>query len=114
MGFREFDDQALQVSCLLYDLGYLDRDQDRVEPGPIRSPGHSVNHVPGMRCKPCDRNTPLGSGGPGRDRTIDTRIFSSSESRVRREKGEETERVFDGPTELPSPTEPIPNPAGRR
>ena len=44
------------------------------------------------------------------NRTIDTRIFSSSESAVRREKGEERERVFDGPTEPPAPTEPIPNP----
>ncbi len=54
----------------------------------------------------------LGSGGQGRNRTIDTRIFSSSESRVRREKAEEAERVFDRPTEPPSPTEPIPNPRG--
>ena len=53
----------------------------------------------------------LGSGGQGRNRTIDTRIFSSSESRVRREKGEEVERVFDAPTEPPAPTEPMPNPA---
>jgi hypothetical protein len=40
----------------------------------------------------------LGSGGQGRNRTIDTRIFSSSESPVRREKGEEAEQVFDAPT----------------
>jgi hypothetical protein len=30
--------------------------------------------VSGMRCKPCDRNRPLGSGGRGRNRTIDTRV----------------------------------------
>ena len=29
-----------------------------------------------MRCKPCDRNTPVGNGGQGRNRTIDTRIFN--------------------------------------
>ena len=30
---REVDDQVWQVSLLEYDLGYFDRDQDRVEPG---------------------------------------------------------------------------------
>ena len=34
VGIREVDDQVWQVSFLEYDLGYLDRDQDRVEPGP--------------------------------------------------------------------------------
>jgi hypothetical protein len=67
----------------------------------------------GMRRKPCDRNTPVGNGGQGRNRTIDTRIFSSSESLVRRGKAEEAERVFSAPTEPPSPTEHIPNPGGR-
>jgi len=33
-GIREADDQVWQVSFLQYDLGYFDRDQDRVEPGP--------------------------------------------------------------------------------
>jgi hypothetical protein len=57
----------------------------------------------------------LESGGQGRNRTIDTRIFSSSESPVRREQVEDPGRDFAGPTELPSPTEPIPKPAcGRR
>ena len=32
--WREVDDQVWQVSFLEYDLGYFDRDQDRVEPGP--------------------------------------------------------------------------------
>ena len=36
--------------------------RSRSRPGRARSqslrPGHSVNHVSGMRCKPCDRNTP--------------------------------------------------------
>ena len=51
----------------------------------------------------------VGSGAQGRNRTIDTRIFSTTESAVRRGKAEEAGRVFDGPTEPPSPTEPIPN-----
>ena len=86
------------------------------------------------RCPEPVANHGVGSGGQGRidsrsesgqrscpkgedrrrpirvNRTSDTRIFSSSESRVRREKAEERERVFDGPTELPRPTEPMPNP----
>jgi hypothetical protein len=57
-------------------------------------------------------NHGFGSGRQGRNRTIDTLIFSSSESPVRRQKAEETERIFDGPTEPPSRTEPIPNPSG--
>jgi len=31
---REVDDPVWHVSFLEYDLGYFDRDQDRVEPGP--------------------------------------------------------------------------------
>jgi len=57
-----------------------------------------------------ESNHGVGNGGQGRNRTIDTRIFSSSESPVRREQGDESERVFDRPTEPPRPTEPIPNP----
>jgi hypothetical protein len=34
VGIREVDDQVWQVSFLEYDLGYFDRDVDRVEPGP--------------------------------------------------------------------------------
>jgi putative transposase len=34
VGVREVDDQVWQVSFLEYDLGYFDKDQDRVEPGP--------------------------------------------------------------------------------
>ncbi len=34
VGIREVDDKVWQVSFLDYDLGYFDRDQDRVEPGP--------------------------------------------------------------------------------
>ena len=34
VGVREVDDRVWQVSFLEYDLGYLDRDEDRVEPGP--------------------------------------------------------------------------------
>jgi putative transposase len=34
VGVREVDDQVWQVSFLDYDLGFFDRDEDRVEPGP--------------------------------------------------------------------------------
>ena len=34
VGIREVDGQVWQVSFLEYDLGYFDRDHDRVEPGP--------------------------------------------------------------------------------
>ena len=34
VGVREVDDQLWQVSFLEYDLGYFDKDQDRVKPGP--------------------------------------------------------------------------------
>jgi len=51
----------------------------------------------------------VGSGGQGRNRTIDTRIFSTTESQVRREQGEDREGISPWPTEPPRPTEPIPN-----
>ena len=56
---------------------------------------------------------PVGNAGQGRNRTIDTRIFISSESPVRRELAEDRESVSAGAIEPPRPTEPIPNPAGR-
>ncbi len=62
-----------------------------------------------MRCKPCDRNAPSGSGGQGRNRTTDTRIFSTTESPVRCQQAEDREGISPGPTEPPRPTEPIPN-----
>ncbi len=34
VGVREVDDQVWQVSFLEYDLGFFDKDEDRVEPGP--------------------------------------------------------------------------------
>ena len=34
VGIREVDDQVWQVSFLEYDLGFFDKDEDRVEPGP--------------------------------------------------------------------------------
>ncbi len=34
VGIREVDDQVWLVSFLDYDLGFFDRDEDRVEPGP--------------------------------------------------------------------------------
>jgi hypothetical protein len=42
VGIREVDDQVWQVSFLEYDLGYFDRDQDRVEPGPNPFAPHTV------------------------------------------------------------------------
>ncbi len=59
IGIREVADQVWQVSFMDCDLGYFDQEQDRVEPGlsPFE-PAKSVNHVSGIRCKPCDRNTP--------------------------------------------------------
>jgi hypothetical protein len=76
VGIREGDDQVWQVSFLEYDLGYFDRVQDRGGTGPILRPGHGVNHVPGMRCKPCDWNTPPGNGSDSRIRTYDPLINS--------------------------------------
>jgi putative transposase len=66
VGIREVDDKVWQVSFLEYDLGYFDRDQDRVEPGPdpfapdtvlTMCPEREVNHVTGIH----PRN--YGSGG---------------------------------------------------
>jgi len=54
----------------------------------------------------------LESGVRGRNRPVDTRIFSNSERLARRGEAEEAERVFDAPTEPPSPTEPLPNHGG--
>jgi len=51
----------------------------------------------------------VSSGGQGRNRTIDTRIFSTTESPVRREQAEDWKGISAGPTEPPRPTEPIPN-----
>ena len=34
IGIREVDDQIWLVSFLKYDLGYFDKERDRVEPGP--------------------------------------------------------------------------------
>ena len=76
MGIRELDDKVWLVSFMECDLGCFDRDEDRWSPASILSLGHSVNHVSGMRCKPCDRNTPRESGGPCRTRTYDLLIKS--------------------------------------
>ncbi len=35
-----------------------------------------VNHVLGTNRKGCDQNVPWNLGGPGRNRTTDTRVFS--------------------------------------
>jgi len=51
----------------------------------------------------------LRSGGQGRNRTIDTRIFSTAESPVRRRQAKDRDGISPWPTEPPRPTEPIPN-----
>jgi hypothetical protein len=101
--------------------------------------GHRWPRMVRGRCPEPESNHRVGNGGQGRtdsrsesgqrscpkgedrrrpirvNRTIDTRIFSSSERAVRCGKAEEAERDFAGPTEPPRPTEPIPNPGpGRR
>jgi len=56
IGIREVDDQIWLVSFLEYDLGYFDKERDRVEPGPspfmpdnvlTMCPEQAVNHVTG-------------------------------------------------------------------
>ena len=56
IGIREVDDQIWLVSFLEYDLGYFDKERDRVEPGPspfmpdkvlTMCPEQGVNHVTG-------------------------------------------------------------------
>jgi putative transposase len=56
VGIREVDDQIWLVSFLEYDLGYFDKERDRVEPGPspfmpdkvlTMCPEQDVNHVTG-------------------------------------------------------------------
>ena len=54
----------------------------------------------GHRFRSCDQR---------RDRTIDARIFSTTESPARREKAEDPEEIFPRPTKPPHATEPIPN-----
>jgi len=47
VGIREVHDQVWQVSFLEYDLGYFDRDEDRVEPGPNPfAPDHVLTICP--------------------------------------------------------------------
>jgi putative transposase len=80
VGIREVEDQIWLVSFMDYDLGYFDNERGRVESGPYRGElanrhahavrggcaavssvltGQGVNHVSGIRCKPCDRYTPF-------------------------------------------------------
>jgi transposase InsO family protein len=56
VGIREVDEQIWLVSFLEYDLGYFDKERDRVEPGPspfmpdkvlTMCPEQDVNHVTG-------------------------------------------------------------------
>ena len=59
VGIREVEDQIWLVSFMDYDLGYFDNVRGRVEPGlnPF-APDKVLNYVSGIRCTPCDRNTP--------------------------------------------------------
>ena len=60
-------------------------------------------------CHLCHGNSQIGSGGQGRNRTTDTRIFSTAESAARREQAEDRQSIFRRSTEPPCSTEPIPN-----
>lgn len=55
LGFKEVDDGIWLVSFLDYGLGFFDQEEDRVEP---IHPGDSINHLSGMKCKPCAKNGP--------------------------------------------------------
>ncbi len=60
VGIREVDDQIWQVSFMDYDLGYFDKERDRVEPGPSPfAPDKVLTMCPELRCKTCDRFTPF-------------------------------------------------------
>ena len=57
VGIREAENQIWQVNFLEYDLGYFDKERDRVEPGPspivpdkvlTMCPEKGVNHVTGI------------------------------------------------------------------
>ena len=48
-------------------------------------------------------------GGQGRNRTTDTRIFSTTESPARREQADDPEEFSAPPTELARSTDPMPN-----
>ena len=59
VGIREVDNQVRLVSFMEYDLGFFDKEQDRVEPGPNPfAPDKVLTYVSGISCKPCDRNGP--------------------------------------------------------
>ncbi len=58
VGIREVADQIWLVSFMNYDLGFFDEEEGRVEPPRTLFAG-TVNHVSGIRCKPCLRNTPI-------------------------------------------------------
>ena len=69
---READDQIWQVSFLGCDLGYLDNERGRVEPGRnpfapdkvlAMCPEQGVNHVTGIHLV-------MSGGGEGRRRTV--------------------------------------------
>jgi len=64
-------------------------------------------------CHRCPETLHDRDGGQAQNRTADTRIFSTGESRRGRQGAEDGEGVSEGPTEPPSPTEPIPNPSDR-
>ena len=77
VGVKQVADQIWLVSFMHYDLGFFDNECCGWRP-PRTLRRKSVTHTSGINRYLCDRNGPLGSGGRGRNRTIDTRIFSRS------------------------------------
>ena len=65
-----------KLSFMEYDLGFFDEEVGRVEPTSNPLFTETVNHVSGIRCKPCVRNTPFINGAPGRIRTSDPLVRS--------------------------------------
>jgi len=79
IGIREVDDQIWLVSFMEYDLGYFDKERDRVEPGrsPF-APDKVLTMCPaGIICNPSVRNGPEENGAPDRIRTCDPCLRST-------------------------------------
>ena len=75
VGIKEVDEKIWLVSFMHYDLGFFDEDDaGRAGRQPLRR--ESVTHVSGIICNLCAREGPIMKWWPGRNRTIDTRIFS--------------------------------------
>jgi hypothetical protein len=90
--------------------------QHRLTHPPDSEKSDGVRHRRPMAAPPRGNrheNQGVRAGGQGQNRTADTRIFSTGEGRRGRREAEDREGVFDGPTEPPSPTEPIPSRSDR-